>query len=134
MCAAQHGSILAATKALGVEKPALSAVGAKVQIDLFALEAELPTIIELVPGIREVTPSEKDEPARRQFGLVYGRNGWGLTVTKLRLLCRPILSPGQAPTAITEQDQQKSRQTAPPLSSLCTNTQKNSAPPVSGAL
>lgn len=46
--------ILAATKALRVEKPALSAVGAKVQTDLLSLEVELPTVIELVPGIREV--------------------------------------------------------------------------------
>ena len=42
--------ILAATKALRVEKPALSAVGAKVQTDLLALEIEFPTFIELVPG------------------------------------------------------------------------------------
>ena len=51
--------ILAATKALRVEKPALSAVGAKVQAEFLAIEAEFPTIIELVPGIRDVTPIER---------------------------------------------------------------------------
>jgi len=52
--------ILAATKALRVEKPALSAVGAKLQADLQAQAFQPVTLIELVPGMKDITPISKD--------------------------------------------------------------------------
>ena len=52
--------ILAATKALRVEKPALSAVGAKLQSDLLAQPREPVTWIELVPGTKDITPKSEN--------------------------------------------------------------------------
>jgi hypothetical protein len=52
--------IVAATKALRVEKPALSAIGAKLHADLLAQAFEPITMIELIPGTKDITPISKD--------------------------------------------------------------------------